>query len=157
MPVNSKGEETGLRGLYSDDRFSARREDHRQRLIAAARAIDWEPTMTRIRALSARDPAFAGFSQRWTLEGKPEAVQRVAMAAWDSARSLNCQWVDDAIEPYWATECGEAFTFIEGGPIENGMRFCCYCGGKITTPNSQAHRSSEASPVQRDVGRQLEE
>lgn len=28
--------------------------------------------------------------------------------------------------------CGEAFTFSEGAPKDNGFKFCPYCGEKIT-------------------------
>jgi hypothetical protein len=44
-----------------------------------------------------------------------------------------CAWTEDANywDDYpvkWETDCGEAFTFIDDGPTENGIRFCCYCG-----------------------------
>ena len=41
-----------------------------------------------------------------------------------------CAWTDDADPDFnvWQTDCGEAFTFLEAGPTENKMRFCCYCG-----------------------------
>lgn len=28
----------------------------------------------------------------------------------------------------WDTACGEKYVFIDGGPRENGQRFCGYCG-----------------------------
>ena len=41
-----------------------------------------------------------------------------------------CHWTQDADPDFavWQTDCGEAFTLMEGGPTENTMRFCCYCG-----------------------------
>lgn len=41
-----------------------------------------------------------------------------------------CTW---ACEPapdieMWETNCGNAFQFEAGGPTENKMQFCCYCG-----------------------------
>jgi len=42
-----------------------------------------------------------------------------------------CRWVwDEATEAY-ETDCGELFQFMTDGPIENGMRYCCYCGKPI--------------------------
>jgi len=41
-----------------------------------------------------------------------------------------CQWAQDsdADSDTWATKCGHYFTLNEGGPTDNGMRYCCYCG-----------------------------
>ncbi len=41
-----------------------------------------------------------------------------------------CTWIDDEDGP-WRTGCGQAFEFLTDGPRENGMRFCCYCGGAL--------------------------
>ncbi len=41
-------------------------------------------------------------------------------------RTPSCEWYDDGEK--WETECGEAFCFHDGGPVENGMKFCPYCG-----------------------------
>ncbi len=40
-----------------------------------------------------------------------------------------CHWLDDC--EYWATDCGNAFSFIADGPKENQMNYCCYCGKPI--------------------------
>lgn len=45
-----------------------------------------------------------------------------------------CKWTpnesyDD--EYCWETECGKAFSINEGTPIDNGMKYCAYCGGKL--------------------------
>jgi hypothetical protein len=39
-----------------------------------------------------------------------------------------CEWLLSADEDAWRTDCGEMFQFAEGGPQENGFKFCCYCG-----------------------------
>lgn len=40
-----------------------------------------------------------------------------------------CGWsLDTAYGESWDTDCGNKFQFTEGGPRENGMHFCCYCG-----------------------------
>ncbi len=50
-----------------------------------------------------------------------------------------CAWTRD-IDPdfeSWDTSCGEKFQFTEGGPRENKMRFCCYCGALLRTYDSK--------------------
>ena len=48
----------------------------------------------------------------------------------------DCAWVADS-DGTWSTGCGNAFVFIDGGPAENGFRYCCYCGGALhPTPYS---------------------
>ncbi len=45
-----------------------------------------------------------------------------------------CTWAQDDDEDEdgsWATSCGQYFTIIDGGPLDNRMRFCCYCGKPI--------------------------
>lgn len=41
-----------------------------------------------------------------------------------------CDWVEDE-EGNWFTGCGNAFTFNDGGPRENGAKFCAYCGARL--------------------------
>lgn len=41
-----------------------------------------------------------------------------------------CAWTTDEDGVFY-TRCGEAFTFIDAGPKENGMKWCCYCGGTL--------------------------
>jgi hypothetical protein len=38
-----------------------------------------------------------------------------------------CTWRYDP-DGYWQTECGDQFCFSEGGPTENRVKFCHYCG-----------------------------
>jgi len=38
-----------------------------------------------------------------------------------------CTWSED--EDYvWMTSCHESHIFFDGTPIENGYKFCPYCG-----------------------------
>ena len=49
-----------------------------------------------------------------------------------------CVWTfsnDD--DCYWATDCGHSFQFIDGGPKENSMKFCPYCGHKLKEQRSK--------------------
>ena len=44
---------------------------------------------------------------------------------------LNCTWTqnDDEDDSYWAAACCDhLFVFNDGGPVENGFRYCPYCG-----------------------------
>jgi uncharacterized Zn-finger protein len=52
------------------------------------------------------------------------------------AKHTGCRWTEDE-NGNWFTACGEAHVFIEGGPVENGHRYCPYCGREIATKGSQ--------------------
>jgi hypothetical protein len=41
-----------------------------------------------------------------------------------------CTWKYDP-DGYWQTECGDQFCFSEGGPTENRVKFCHYCGRRM--------------------------
>ena len=45
-------------------------------------------------------------------------------------RTEECEWAYDN-DDFWQTSCGEAYTFIEGTPDENGVRFCHGCGKPV--------------------------
>jgi hypothetical protein len=49
--------------------------------------------------------------------------------------STFCNWTLDAgyDGDSWDTDCQEKFVFIDGGPAENHIRFCCYCGRRFLT------------------------
>jgi len=51
-------------------------------------------------------------------------------------RARTCTWT---LEPYdtgvWQSECGELWSFIDGGPEENRARYCHACGGRLITVN----------------------
>ena len=38
-----------------------------------------------------------------------------------------CTWEEDTDGNYW-TECNQGSVFEDGGPEENGYKFCPYCG-----------------------------
>lgn len=45
-----------------------------------------------------------------------------------------CVWtpMDDEYTPdTWESACGEAWSFIDGGPVENNCRFCHGCGKPV--------------------------
>ncbi len=39
-----------------------------------------------------------------------------------------CQWAEDADGGPWETSCGHLFILNDGGPNENGLKFCPFCG-----------------------------
>jgi hypothetical protein len=39
-----------------------------------------------------------------------------------------CAWTHDESEYSWDSACGSKWGFVDGGPIENGMKFCHNCG-----------------------------
>lgn len=49
-----------------------------------------------------------------------------------------CLWIPDDHDDDWATACGSAFTFIDGGPPENDFRFCPYCGRSLVIAATDA-------------------
>jgi hypothetical protein len=57
-----------------------------------------------------------------------ESTRDVIPASPLSPRALEtCTWKYDP-DGYWQTECGDQFCFSEGGPTENRVKFCHYCG-----------------------------
>lgn len=51
----------------------------------------------------------------------------------EKRNNSTCTWhyVDDIDHDCWETDCGEAYTFIDGSPHDNKMKFCCYCGREL--------------------------
>lgn len=45
----------------------------------------------------------------------------------------DCIWAqEDEDGDHWVTDCGNELILNEGGPVDNGMEYCCYCGSKLT-------------------------
>lgn len=42
-----------------------------------------------------------------------------------------CQWTYDEMDFKWDSSCGESWQFIDGGPSENGVKFCQGCGKPV--------------------------
>ena len=40
-----------------------------------------------------------------------------------------CAWREE--DGVWDTDCMNVFDVTFGGPAENGMIYCCFCGKKI--------------------------
>jgi len=39
-----------------------------------------------------------------------------------------CVWEYDDTDDFWTTSCRHGFILNAGGPADNGLRFCPYCG-----------------------------
>ncbi|NRR28853.1 hypothetical protein HSX11_01520 [Oxalobacteraceae bacterium] len=43
-----------------------------------------------------------------------------------------CAWtINDHENMIWQSSCGEAWSFVDGGPVENGVKFCQGCGKAV--------------------------
>lgn len=44
-----------------------------------------------------------------------------------------CEWhLGDEENGIWESSCGEAWSFIDGGPQENRVSYCHHCGYKVS-------------------------
>ena len=62
------------------------------------------------------------------------------------AELRECVWTEDANDDgVWYTKCGEAFVLTTSDkPTTHGMKFCCYCGKKLTEAKLDAGEKKEA-------------
>jgi len=58
---------------------------------------------------------------------RAEKAEAALAAAEKRVEPDSCEWDFDDCGT-WNTTCGNAFQFTEGGPTENGCKFCPYCG-----------------------------
>lgn len=66
----------------------------------------------------------------------------------DSAAT--CDWnLADEDNGVWKSSCGEAWSFIDGGPKENRVSFCHHCGKSVDLS------ATAASSVSKDQGAQV--
>ena len=40
----------------------------------------------------------------------------------------SCEWAEDADGSAWETSCHNRFLLNDGGPTDNGLKFCPFCG-----------------------------
>src|SRR3990167_4731220 len=70
--------------------------------------------------------AVASSWTRW----RPRPRITLTTSAIDAAERLvtnSCRWRETP-DGVWDTDCGHAFAFTEGGPQDNGIGYCGYCG-----------------------------
>lgn len=82
---------------------------------------------------------------QWYLQGGDEALNAYVTDAarpTDMTRAKDrkpvCRWAYDETSDAWDTGCDEKFVFIDGGPSENGAKFCFYCGKPLIEKKEQA-------------------
>ena len=69
-----------------------------------------------------------------------------ARQVWAKEGQAVCAWVlDDEDNNTWATTCGNMYVFMEGGPVENDMRYCPYCGKRILVTQEEQDAAAVAS------------
>lgn len=62
----------------------------------------------------------------WKAADEIAALRKALTEA--TANNDVCVWQGD---DNWNTGCGHHFIIIDGGPTDNSMKFCCYCGKAI--------------------------
>jgi hypothetical protein len=72
-------------------------------------------------------------------------IHRDAARAWQALRdwlgpSRVCVWTQSEYD-LWETDCNGAFQLNDGGPHDNDMAICCYCGGVLV---EQAYEDAES-------------
>ena len=111
-------------------------------LQAAARDADeWLALIQRL-----NDAGRLLFSQpdsRSKLDGCRAALSKILCAPAQQAVPMTCTWVEDDETGNYATTCGHVFAINDGGPADNGMKFCCYCGGGITAQGAQGGEAAK--------------
>lgn len=103
------------------------------------------PLLERLEALRDKSGPYgklireAAAEVRAAQDGRRAAMERAANAesAWAGEPRHACDWcVDD--DGVWYTGCGHAWQFEDGGPTENGAKWCAYCGGRLSeAPNGK--------------------
>lgn len=68
-----------------------------------------------------------------------------------------CQW-RQTNDPYmpdtWEADCGAMWTFTDGGPKDNHMRFCPQCGNPLQQiDNAMNHKSNPYIPAIHNTSR----
>ena len=54
--------------------------------------------------------------------------KQISKRGWRKIKPEKCIWNDD---DGWQSACGDSFWFEDGGPRENGFKFCPYCGKEL--------------------------
>ena len=47
---------------------------------------------------------------------------------------MKCQWTpmdNEHMPGTYESACGDTWSFVEGGPVENNVRFCHWCGKRV--------------------------
>jgi hypothetical protein len=68
-------------------------------------------------------------------KGDPVDVGNFSMMLWyrgATTKGHECVWrLENDESGTWGSACDELWSFIDGGPKENGVRYCHHCGRKV--------------------------
>ena len=90
-----------------------------------------------LKELTAQDPSQPG---GFSAGDMASAAAQGFRGGWTAAQAISaepavqdvCEWdFDDEYEVVWESSCGELWSFIDGGPKENRVRFCHGCGKPV--------------------------
>ena len=117
-----------------------------------ARAEKAEAELARARALLLRwhdacKPNFNSEVCEISFE-EGEALGADTLAALEG-KPASCTWTEND-DGAWETDCGETFEFTDGGPAENGAKFCQYCGKAIKV-EARPYLNEVAYPQVKDI------
>jgi len=56
----------------------------------------------------------------------------------DTVLEKHCFWEQDE-DGIWQTDCGEMFEIETGTPLENKMKYCCFCAKPIKEIEYREH------------------
>ena len=83
----------------------------------------------------------------------PHIAQTALALTPDSGKVCKWRQVNLWDEPdAWDTQCGETFLFGAGGPVEDGIDFCCYCGKKIVRIDAKSEEDDDDVPKNSERG-----
>lgn len=74
-------------------------------------------------------------SEHQSVDELKRLLARAESDLWSAQRTLaqvahrRCAWTET--DGLWLTGCDNAFTLEHGTPRDNGMAYCCYCGGEL--------------------------
>ena len=95
------------------------------------KALALADALTMCKALE-QDSAHRGTYAEYDADREKTALARSALLAHLEGGEL-CEWTLDEDPDFtaWNSACGEAWSFNDGGPAENRIRFCQGCGKPV--------------------------
>jgi hypothetical protein len=128
---------TGARSWERESRQNTQRETantiiDRLRALSPGETRKLDKAALEPRAAEIVEQVFRGYVTHLSVRTAKQLAMETIGLILDERVSLSpgavtCTWKYDS-DGYWQTECGDQFCFSEGGPTENRVKFCHYCG-----------------------------
>ena len=67
---------------------------------------------------------------------------QVWQAAKEKYEPKECRWTDDHDTCSYDTGRGQKFCTIDGSASDNNIEYCCFCGGVVCIPDTQARSTA---------------